>query len=48
MTGKNVGDLLNQRGLTWGWFAGCCPRAASGLDEFFRWHRGGASGTRGL
>ena len=22
MTGKNVGDLLNDKGVTWGWFAG--------------------------
>jgi phospholipase C len=22
MTGKNVGDLLNERGVTWGWFQG--------------------------
>jgi phospholipase C len=22
MTGKNIGDLLNAKGLTWGWFAG--------------------------
>jgi phospholipase C len=22
MTGKNVGDLLNAKGLTWGWFEG--------------------------
>jgi phospholipase C len=22
MTGKNVGDLLNEKGITWGWFAG--------------------------
>jgi phospholipase C len=22
MTGKNVGDLLNEKGVTWGWFAG--------------------------
>ena len=22
MTGKNIGDLLNTKGLTWGWFQG--------------------------
>jgi phospholipase C len=22
MTGKNIGDLLNQKGITWGWFEG--------------------------
>ena len=22
MTGKNIGDLLNQKGVTWGWFQG--------------------------
>ena len=22
MTGKNIGDLLNERGVTWGWFQG--------------------------
>jgi phospholipase C len=22
MTGRNIGDLLNQRGITWGWFQG--------------------------
>jgi phospholipase C len=22
MTGKNIGDLLNQKGITWGWFQG--------------------------
>ena len=22
MTSKNVGDLLNERGVTWGWFQG--------------------------
>ena len=22
MTGKNVGDLLNSKGITWGWFEG--------------------------
>ena len=22
MTGKNVGDLLNTKGVTWGWFYG--------------------------
>ena len=22
MTGKNVGDLLNAKGITWGWFQG--------------------------
>jgi phospholipase C len=27
-TGKNVGDLLNQHGITWGWFAGGFRTAA--------------------
>jgi len=29
MTGKNVGDLLNQKGVTWGWFAGGFRTAAA-------------------
>ncbi len=28
MTGKNVGDLLNEKGVTWGWFAGGFRTAA--------------------
>ena len=28
MTGKNVGDLLNEKGLTWGWFGGGFRTAA--------------------
>jgi phospholipase C len=29
LTGKNVGDLLNQKGVTWGWFAGGFRTAAA-------------------
>jgi len=29
MTGKNIGDLLNARGVTWGWFAGGFRTAAT-------------------
>jgi phospholipase C len=29
MTGKNVGDLLNEKGVTWGWFAGGFRTAAA-------------------
>ena len=29
MTGRNVGDLLNERGMTWGWFAGGFRTAAA-------------------
>ncbi len=25
MTGHNVGDLLNAKGISWGWFYGHCP-----------------------
>jgi phospholipase C len=28
LTGKNVGDLLNEKGITWGWFAGGFRTAA--------------------
>ena len=28
MTGKNVGDLLNEKGVTWGWFGGGFRTAA--------------------
>jgi phospholipase C len=43
MTGTNVGDMLNERGLTWGWFqGGFAPTGSSGrggvgttgVDEF--------------
>ncbi len=30
LTGKNVGDLLNEKGVTWGWFAGGFRTAATG------------------
>ena len=30
MSGKNIGDLLNQAGLTWGWFEGGFALAADG------------------
>jgi phospholipase C len=29
LTGKNVGDLLNEKGVTWGWFAGGFRTAAA-------------------
>jgi phospholipase C len=29
MTGRNVGDLLNEKGVTWGWFAGGFRPAAT-------------------
>jgi phospholipase C len=29
MTGRNVGDLLNEKGVTWGWFAGGFRTAAT-------------------
>ena len=29
MTGKNIGDLLNEKGITWGWFAGGFRTAAA-------------------
>jgi phospholipase C len=25
MTGRNVGDLLTEQGITWGWFQGASP-----------------------
>src|SRR5882724_9151812 len=33
MTGKNVGDLLNQKGVTWGWFAGGFRTAAAASPQ---------------
>jgi phospholipase C len=33
-TGKNVGDLLNSRGVTWGWFqGGFAPTTAAGATQ---------------
>ncbi len=32
MTGKNVGDLLNQKGITWGWFQGGFKPSSIGPD----------------
>jgi phospholipase C len=29
LTGKNIGDLLNEKGITWGWFAGGFRTAAA-------------------
>src|SRR6202023_517517 len=29
LSGRNVGDLLNEKGLTWGWFAGGFRTAAA-------------------
>jgi hypothetical protein len=33
MTGKNIGDLLSAKNLTWGWFEG-------GFDNWTRTHTG--------
>lgn len=30
LTGRNVGDLLNEKGITWGWFAGGFRTASTG------------------
>lgn len=32
MTGKNIGDLLNQKGITWGWFQGGFKPTSVGTD----------------
>lgn len=46
MTGKNIGNLLNERGITWGWFAGgfredcnARPRNYNPHDEPFQYYK---------
>ena len=50
MTGRNIGDLLNARGVTWGWFQGgfrpTTPYAGSGHSRRLR--RGAHQHRRGL
>jgi phospholipase C len=45
MTGKNVGDLLNAKGITWGWFqGGFRPTSTSGGKAVCGAHNVGLSG----
>ncbi|MDE3123489.1 MAG: alkaline phosphatase family protein [Paracoccaceae bacterium] len=39
MTGKNVGDLMNARGVTWGWFEGGFDLTAKNADGSTGCHR---------
>ena len=40
MSGKNIGDLLSQKGITWGWFNGGFRAATPGADKCTASHLG--------